>query len=192
MAVRKSNVYIFTGEAKGKTTAAMGLALQAAAEQRMVTVVQFLKGGGYTGELFAAAWLAPYFTIRQFGYGCPIAEKIKSGEKLCNKCGQCFRENRNPDNGFAPLALAFAAKVLAGGQVDMLVMDEISHAVRHRLISLADVINLVKHRPTGVDIVLTGRYMPEELMAIADQITVCKVVKHPITQGIDARRGIEY
>ena len=183
---------IFTGDGKGKTTAALGLAVGAAANNQQVLIVQFLKGGGYTGELFAASYLKPFLTIKQFGFGCPIATQLKSGEQLCNKCGVCFRENRKSSNQFAPKALAFAAEALGTGKIDLLVMDEISHAIRHQLISKQAVLSMLSARPTHSDIVLTGRNMPEELIAIADQVTVCQAVKHPMTHGIDARRGTEY
>lgn len=183
---------IFTGDGKGKTTAALGLAVGAAANKQQVMIVQFLKGGGYTGELFAVSYLEPFLTIKQFGYGCPIAEKIKSGEQLCSKCGVCFRENRKATNQFAPEALAFTAAALTTGKIDLLVMDEISHAIRHQLISKQAVLDLLAARPAHSNIVLTGRNMPEELMLIANQVTVCQAVKHPMKQGIDARRGTEY
>lgn len=185
-------IVIFTGDGKGKTTAALGLAVGVAANRQRVMIVQFLKGGGYTGELFAASFLEPFLTIKQFGYGCPIAARIKSGEQVCNKCGVCFRENRKPANEFAVKALAFATEALAADTVDMLVMDEISHALRHNLISKQTVLNLLINRPRHIDIVLTGRNMPEELIAIADQVTVCQPIKHPMKQGIDGRRGTEY
>lgn len=188
----QGNIIVFTGEGKGKTTAALGLAVGAAANKQQVMIVQFLKGGGYTGELFAASYLEPFLTIKQFGHGCPIAAQIKSGELLCTKCGVCFRENRKASNQFAPEALAFAAEILAAGMIDLLVMDEISHAIRHQLISKQAVLDLLAARPAHTDIVLTGRNMPDEIMAIADQVTVCQAVKHPMKQGIAARRGTEY
>jgi len=189
---QQGKIFIFTGEGKGKTTAALGLAVGAAANQKRVMIVQFLKGGGYTGELFAASFLKPFLTIKQFGYGCHIATEIKSGEKVCTKCGQCFRENRNALNGFAPKALAFVTEVLEAGDIDMVVMDEISHAIRHELIDKQVVFDLIKNRPTHIDLVLTGRNMPTEFIAIADQVTQCAAIKHPIHQGISARRGTEY
>lgn len=188
----QSRIVIFTGEGKGKTTAALGLAVGAAVNKQQVMIVQFLKGGGYTGELFAASYLKPFLTIKQFGYGCPISDEIKSGKQLCTKCGMCFRENRIPANQFAPKALAFAAEVLRTGKIDLLVMDEISHAIRHQLISKQAVLDLLTTRPAHSDIVLTGRNMPEELLSIADQVTVCHAVKHPMQQGTAARRGTEY
>lgn len=184
-------VCIFTGPGKGKTTAALGLAVRAAASGQQAVVVQFLKGGGYTGELYSARYLEPYFSIKQFGFGCPIAAEIKSGQVLCTKCGQCFRENRNPANGFAPQALAYARDVL-NQNIKVLVLDEISHAIKHKLINLEDVLDLMIKRPPHVSIVLTGRNMPPELIELADEASECRVVKHPIDSGIDARRGTEY
>lgn len=189
---QQGKLFIFTGDGKGKTTSALGLAVSAAVNQKHVMMVQFLKGGGYTGELFAAAFFKPFLTIKQFGFGCPIATQIKSGEKVCTKCGQCFGENRKVSNGFAPKALAFVTEVLASGDVDMVVMDEISHAMRHGLIDKQVVFDLIINRPPHIDIVLTGRNMPPEFIEIADQATMCQAIKHPMQQGIDARRGTEY
>lgn len=187
----RGKVYIFTGSGKGKTTSALGLAVRAAASGEQAVVVQFLKGGGYTGELYSERYLEPYFSIKQFGFGCPTATEIKSGQALCTKCGQCFRENRNPANGFAPQALAYARGVL-NDNIKVLVLDEISHAIKHKLIKLEEVLDLVTRRPPKVSIVLTGRNMPPELIELADEATECRVVKHPINVGIDARRGTEY
>jgi cob(I)alamin adenosyltransferase len=190
---RPAEIIIYTGDGKGKTTAALGLAVATAAAGRPATVVQFLKGGGYTGELFAQKFLAPHLAIRQFGHGCPQAAAIRSGEAKCDKCGQCFRENRNPSRGYAPAALAFAATALREAPPALLVLDEISHALRHGLIELADVLRLLESRPPTTAVVLTGRHMPPALLELADRVTECRAVKHPMKdKGIDARRGIEY
>lgn len=192
MSTVNSSVITFTGAGKGKTTAALGLALEAALAKKRVTVVQFLKGGGFTGELSATNYLSPYIDIHQFGYGCPIGEEIKCGTMVCNKCGSCFRENKNPRRNFAEKALAFAAQALSAGRVELLILDEISHAIRHGLLDKQAVINLITGRPEFTSIVLTGRYMPAELLALSDWVTECCAVKHPAAAGIDARRGIEY
>ncbi|MDR3589134.1 MAG: cob(I)yrinic acid a,c-diamide adenosyltransferase [Negativicutes bacterium] len=192
MKTGKSEVVIFTGDGKGKTTAALGLAVSAAAKGRRAAVVQFLKGTGYTGELFAQRHLAPHLTIRQFGHGCPDAAAIQSGKQVCRKCGECFRQNRNPDNDYAGQALAFAGELLAQGETDLLVLDEVSHAIRRGLLPAEKVVELISSRPEKTDIVLTGRAMPQELLALADRITECRVVRHPIDSRIDARRGSEY
>lgn len=189
---KKGVIRIFTGDGKGKTTAALGSAVRAAGLNRRVSVVQFLKGTGYTGELFSACLIKPPIEIKQFGFGCSISADIKAGTAVCTKCGQCFRENRNPLNNFAPQALTYAREVLESHDIDMLIMDEISHAVKHKLINISDVLELIKIKPYHVEIILTGRSMPSELMIIADEITICSPVKHPMAGGLDARRGIEY
>jgi cob(I)alamin adenosyltransferase len=192
MSGKMSEVLIFTGEGKGKTTAALGLAVRAVGEGKKAAVVQFLKGGGYTGELFAQCHLAPNLVIKQFGYGCPDAAAIQSGEAVCRKCGECFRQNRLPDRNYAGQALVFARELLATEEFDLVVLDEVSHAIRHGLVPAEEVAALVRNRPQRTDIVLTGRAMPEILVALADHATECRMVKHPIEAGIDARRGSEY
>jgi ATP:corrinoid adenosyltransferase len=183
---------VFTGDGKGKTTAALGLAVAAAACGRRAVVVQLLKGGGYSGELFAQIHL-PALTIRQFGHGCAIATRIRSGESVCTQCGECFRENHSPARPYAAQALDYAEGVLRNEQPAILVLDEISHALRRGLLSLEQVVNLMDLRPAATTIVLTGRHMPEPLMALADRATVCRAVRHPLkTMGMNARRGIEY
>jgi len=184
-------VLIFTGDGKGKTTAALGLAITAAAKGQQAAMVQFLKGGGYSGELFAQELIAPYFIIRQFGYGCHLSETIRSGKATCNHCGECFRQNREPGRDYAGQALTYAAELLRQG-TELLVLDEVSHAIHRGLLPLEKVVDLVGGRLPQVTIILTGRNMPERLLTLADQITECFSVKHPIEQGIDARRGSEY
>lgn len=184
-------VLVLTGEGKGKTTAAMGYAVRMAAEGKKAVVAQFLKGGGYTGELVSAEYFLPMLVIRQFGYGCPCADERKNGTADCRKCGTCFRENRNPERGYVPEAMAFAAAELAKAPA-VVVLDEVSHAIRHGLVDMGTVINLVAGRPTITDMILTGRGMPEEIIAIADEASYCRAVRHPIQDGVSARRGIEY
>lgn len=186
---RRGLVQVYTGDGKGKTTAALGLALRAAGHGLRVVMVQFLKGGGYTGELMAARHLAPYVLIRQFGYDCP---QRGQDECHCRQCGACFRENRNPARGYAPAALAYARRVCREGAADLLILDEIAHAVRHGLIEVEQVLTLMAEKPAPLELVLTGRYMHPAIIAQADLVTECQAVKHPYAVGVPARRGIEY
>jgi cob(I)alamin adenosyltransferase len=190
--MENSQLYVVTGNGKGKTTAALGYALREVLHGNKVTVIQFLKGGGYTGELFSTAVFGNLFTIKQFGYGCFMADDIRSGRQKCSKCGVCFRENRRTCHAYAPKALAYAWQEVTSGVNKVVVLDEISHALRHELIDLAEVVKLIKSRPLGTDVVLTGRNMPDELIQLAQIATSCEAVKHPMASGIDARWGIEY
>ncbi len=189
----QTQLYVVTGSGKGKTTAALGYALREVLKGRKATVIQFLKGGGYTGELFSAPVFGELFTIKQFGYGCPIASDICAGRLKCTKCGICFRENRNMEHAFAPQALACAWEEVTSGANGVVVLDEISHALNHQLIDLHEVLCLVKGCCAETDLVLTGRNMPAALIELATIATSCEAVKHPLTnKGIDARWGIEY
>ncbi|MBP2645553.1 MAG: cobO [Firmicutes bacterium] len=189
---KRGKVIVFTGDAKGKTTAALGLAVATASYGQRATVIQFLKGGGYTGELFAKEWLTPYLEIRQFGFGCPYSAAIKNGTIQCIQCGKCFGENRRPGSPFARQAFEYATQVVTAGESQVVVLDEISHALRHKLLAMDEVVSLLVSRPEGMTVVLTGRNMPDELLQVADEITECVPVKHPFESGIAARRGSEY
>jgi cob(I)alamin adenosyltransferase len=181
-----------TGNGKGKTTSGMGRALLAAASGERVMVVQFLKGTGYTGELEAAAHWQGNFKICQFGAGCHRSLEIAEGTEVCKRCGDCFRENRKPENDFAGKAFACARAAAVSGEWDLLVLDEISHSVNRGLLKLSEVLAWIESVRSRVRLVLTGRNMPPELLALADEATECALVKHPITQGIWGRRGVEY
>lgn len=185
-------VIVVTGEGKGKTTTALGLAVQTAAQGQTVKIVQFLKGGGYTGELTSCRLFGNHLAIHQFGYGCPIASAIKTGEQVCTKCGLCFRENRNPQRNYAGQALALAQCFASDQSVRLLILDEVSHAIRRELIAEAAVLELMHSRQPAMTIVLTGRNMPDAIINVADSVTWCAAVKHPMQAGIDGRRGIEY
>ena len=181
-------IRIFTGNGKGKTTAALGTALSAALQGRRVAMIQFLKGSGYTGELTAIRELSLPFSIRQFGYGCPFSAEIRSGAAVCTKCGQCFGQNRNPANGYADLAWQAARE--AAADAELLVLDEVSHALNRKLLPLDAFVDWLRSLQT--DVVLTGRNMPQILIELAEAATECQPLRHPMQQGIDARRGTEY
>lgn len=187
-----SRIYVITGPGKGKTTTALGYALKGVWLKQKSVVIQFLKGGGYTGELVSADRLFPWLKIYQFGHGCPIAAEIRSGEKLCNSCGLCFRENRNPKHGYAQLAMAKAWQVMTNQEAQWILLDEISHAVRHGLLDEQEVLRYIDLKPDHVNLVLTGRNMSEAILGKANCITQCEALKHPMTKGIAARRGSEY
>lgn len=185
-------ITVITGNGKGKTTAGMGRAVLAAWSGERALVIQFLKGTGYTGELQAAEHWRGRLVIHQFGAGCPNSAGIAQGLLVCERCGTCFRENRKPENNFAGKAFECAQAAVASGQWDLLVLDEISHSINRGLLDIRAVVEWVRSVSSQLRIVLTGRNMPVELIEIAEEATECAMVKHPITQGIWGRRGVEY
>jgi len=167
-------VMLFTGNGKGKTTAAVGAAVRAAGHGMRVFMIQFMKGRFY-GELSAAEHL-PNLTIEQYGR-------------------DEFVDPRNPD----PIDVELAGKgweraeqLVRSGESRLIVLDEINVAVSFGLVPLERVVDLVRTRPAGIDMILTGRYAPAELIELADTVTEMKEVKHHFNSGIAMRKGIEY
>jgi len=188
-------VQVYTGHGKGKTTAALGLGLRAVGHGYKVRMIQFMKGTSYTGEVQAARRLAPDFEIFQFGRDCKYAERMRSGEAVCDGCGQCFVTLGNPelrDIRYARQAYDLAVRTLDEAQADLVILDEISNALYYELLDAEDAANLIARRPPGVELVLTGRNMPPAILDMADLVTEMRMVKHPFESGIPARRGIEY
>jgi cob(I)alamin adenosyltransferase len=188
-------VQVYTGDGKGKTTAALGLGMRACGHGYRVRMIQFMKGMSYTGEVQAVRRLAPDFEIFQFGRDCRSAEKRRTGEAVCDGCGECFVRMGDPeprDIEYARQGYEFAAATLDERAADLVILDEISNAVNFGLMSVDDAVSLVARRPSGVELVLTGRDMPAALIEMADLVTEMKMVKHPYQRGILARHGIEY
>ena len=169
-------VQVYTGDGKGKTTAALGLALRALGHGWQVAFLQFLKGGGRTGEMAVAAALAPELTFTQYGTGALIIGRPPTPEEI--------RQARE--------GLVAARTAMAQGGADLVVLDEIAAAVNLGLLAEEEVAAAVAGRAPGVEVVLTGRDMPIGLLALADLISEIRAVKHPYGQGIGAREGIEY
>ncbi len=188
-------VQVYTGDGKGKTTAALGLGLRAVGHGYKVRMIQFMKGTSYTGEVRAVRRLAPEFEIFQFGRDCKYADKMRSGEAVCDGCGQCFVTLGKPeprDIRYAREAYDLAVRTLDESQADLVILDEISNALHYQLLDLEDAASLIGRRPPGVELVLTGRNMPAAILDMADLVTEMRMVKHPFESGIAARHGIEY
>ncbi len=175
MKLEKGQIQVYTGNGKGKTTAALGLALRAAGRELMVCMIQFMKGGGPYGEHLAAPRLAPYLTIVQTG-----------------REGWVNRDNPDPeDMRLAREALERADAALTGGRYDLVILDEINGAVSFGLIDVEDLLALMAKRPAAVELVLTGRNADERVVAAADLVTEMREVKHYYKAGVPARIGIE-
>ncbi len=173
---RKGLVQVYTGEGKGKTTAALGLALRAAGRGWRVKVFQFLKPPRSSGEHFAALKLAPDLEIIAVG-----------------RQGFIFKKPpHKKDVNLAREGLRRAEEALVSGRVDLLVLDEINVALSLGLVQVEAVLALLNGRPEEVEVVLTGRGAPEEILARADLVTEMKPLKHPFDRGVAAREGIEF
>lgn len=175
MGLELGQVQVYTGNGKGKTTAALGLALRAVGRGLKVCMVQFIKGGGTYGEHLAALKLAPLLTIHQTG-----------------RDGWIFKDRLDPEDiRIAQQALALARSALTEGRYDLVILDEINGAAWFGLIPVADILQLIEARPAGVELVLTGRSADPQVIEAADLVTEMGEVKHYYQQGVPARVGIE-
>ena len=166
-------VQVYTGDGKGKTTAALGLALRAAGAGLKVYIGQFIKNAEYS-EIKSLQRLADSITIEQFGRGCCI---------LTEPC--------QADIDAARQALTAIGRVLASGDYDLVIADEANVAVALQLISADDLLALIAQRPPQVELVLTGRGAPASVLERADLVTEMRPLKHYYDRGVLARKGIE-
>ena len=170
----KGLIQVYTGDGKGKTTAALGLALRAAGRNMKVLIVQFMKKWDY-GELHSVK-LIPNITLETFG----TKEFIYKGKA------------KKIDYEEAEKAFSFGSEGMQSGNYDIVIFDELNMALYYELLDLKEVIQKIKGKPDSVEVVITGRRAPKEIIEIADLVTEMKEIKHPYQKGIEARRGIEY
>jgi len=172
---KKGLVSIFTGEGKGKTTAALGVVLRSLGHGLKVCIVAFMKGDHPYGEWNVLSKL-PNVDVARFGFrkfvnpNAPKPGDVEQAEK----------------------ALDFAREAVLGSTYDLVVLDEINVAVACKLVKLDEVLKLVQDKPPEVELILTGRCADTELIQLADLVTECVKIKHPYDRGIMARPGIEY
>lgn len=171
-------VQVYYGKGKGKTTAAIGLGIRAIGNDYKVIMIQFLKHDT-TGECKVLKNLEPEFKIFHFekrrGFTWQLSDEEKSELKS---------ETSN--------ALKFASKVMDTGQCDILILDEILNSLELGFVSEEDVCTLIDSKSDDVELVLTGRTLPENIAKRADYISHIEDIKHPMERGVDARRGIEF
>ncbi len=171
--LKKGCVQIYTGNGKGKTTAALGLALRATGAGFKVFIGQFAKGLPCS-EHKAIAEFAPGITVKQFGRECFIRSTPDDDDiRLARK-------------GFSEIR-----KIVASRKYDMVILDEITVANKYRLVEVEDVLELIEAKPASVELVLTGRNADKRLIRVADLVTEMKEVKHYYKSGLPARVGIE-
>jgi len=168
----KCLVHVYTGDGKGKTTAALGLAIRAVGQGMKVVFIQFLKGLP-CGEHF-------------------FVEQHNPFEIVQISVGDCFKKSRDQSSQEAQQTLAYAEQEILSGKYDLVILDEIFIAINQGLITVKQVLDLLDAKPASVELVLTGRKAPPEIIQRADLVTEMLMIKHPFTEGTDARRGIEY
>lgn len=168
-----SYVHVYTGNGKGKTTAAIGLAIRAAGAGKKVLFTQFVKGMKYS-EIGALERFYDKITIKQFGQGCFIVREASAQDIECAQQG-----------------LKEVSEDLSDGIYDLVILDEACIALFYKLFTVDELIDAVKQRNENVEVVITGRYAPDQLIEYADLVTEMREVKHYYTKGVDARDGIE-
>jgi len=166
-------IHLYTGNGKGKTTAAMGLSLRAVGAGKRIFIAQFIKGMHYS-ELNALKRF-PEIELKQYGLNCFIVNKPTQ-----------------QDIDAARKGLKEVSEIIANNKYELVILDEICIALYYHLFEINEVLPLINSKPKEMEIILTGRYASPELYEIADLITEMKEIKHYYRNGIEARKGIEY
>jgi len=173
--IGKGYIQVYTGNGKGKTTASLGLSLRAAGHGLKTVIIQFMKGWIDYGELRGVEMLAPHVEIRQAGRDTFVNRKDPDPEDI-----RLAREG-----------WVLARAVIEKRQADIVVLDEINCAVDFGLLPVEEVLSVLRQKPDGMEIVLTGRGAPREFLELADLVTEMREVKHYYAKGVDARVGVE-
>jgi cob(I)alamin adenosyltransferase len=170
----KGYIHVYTGNGKGKTTAAFGLVLRATGAGKKVFIAQFVKGRKYS-EIDALSRVFPEVIVKQYGRDCFI-----------------MKEPEEEDIQAARRGLAEVERVITEGKYDIVILDEASIAIYYKLFTVNELTDLLKRKKEETEIIITGRYAPRELTDLADLVTEMKEVKHYYERGVKARKGIEY
>ena len=171
-------VIVYTGGGKGKTTAALGMAVRAIGYKKRICMIQFIKGSWHYGEMDTSKRLEPEFEMTAIGKGFVGIIDDKSSKEEHKK--------------IAEEAIRISKEKVSSGKYDMIILDEINYAINLDLVKLQDVIDLVRTKPKSLDLVLTGNYAKNEIIELADLVTEMKEIKHPYRSGIKAKKGIDY
>ncbi len=176
--LEKGYVQIYTGNGKGKTTAAIGLGVRAVGDGYKVIMVQFLKGGS-TGELNSTKLLAPNFIIKRFEKPRGFFWTLRDNEKL-----ELKKEIQE--------AYDYCLSVFKEEKCNILILDEIMGVMKNNLITEEQILELIAFKPEKIELVMTGRNVPQSLIDKADLVTEMNDIKHYFNEGVQAREGIEY
>jgi len=173
--VKNGLIIVYTGDGKGKTTAALGLAIRAAGWGDRVAMIQFIKGYKKTGE-----WQA-------------IKKLNQIDIYQTNSCNvMAIGEPSKEDKKSVKKALELARKIISEAKHKVIILDEINNALFYDLVEAGEIIKLLKNKPDELTIVLTGRGAPPEIIEIADLVTEMKNLRHPFDKGVPAKKGIDY
>jgi len=171
-------VIVYTGGGKGKTTAALGMALRAVGYNYKICMIQFIKGSWHYGEIDSSKRLEPEFEIIAAGKGFVGIIDDKSPKEEHEKVA---RET-----------IKICREKIQSGKYNIIILDEVNYAINLGLINVNDVLELIKTRPEGLNLVLTGNYAVPEIVELADLVTEMKEIKHPFQDGIKAKKGIDF
>ncbi len=175
---RRGLVIVYTGNGKGKTTAALGMAVRAVGYGMRVVMIQFIKGSWHYGEIDGALRLKPEF------------ELITAGRGFVGIMDDDLP--RDVHVAAAREALKVSREMLLSNMYDIVILDEVNYAVRLGLVSVEDVLDLIKVKPYSTTLVLTGNYADERIIDEADLVTEMREIKHPFKKGIKALKGIDF
>ena len=169
---------VYTGKGKGKTTAALGIALRAIGYAKKICMIQFIKGSWHYGEMKSSKRLEPEFEMVAIGKGFVGIIDDKSPKE--------------DHKEIAREAIRISNEKILSGKYDIIILDEINYAVNLDLIPLSDVLDLIESKPRDLDLILTGNYAKNQVIEMADLVTEMKEIKHPFQRGIKAKKGIDF
>ena len=176
--MEKGLIIVYTGKGKGKTTAALGIAMRAVGYKKKICMIQFIKGSWHYGEMHSSKKLEPEFEMIAVGKGFVGIMDDKSPK-------EDHKET-------AKEAIRISKEKIQSGIYDIVILDEINYAVNLELISIKEVMELIKSKPSEMDLVLTGNYAKKEIIETADLVTEMREIKHPFQLGIKAKKGIDF
>jgi len=171
-------IIVYTGKGKGKTTAALGMALRAVGYNYKICMIQFIKGSWHYGEMTSSKRLEPEFELTAVGKGFVGIIDDKSPLDEHKKIAQ--------------EALQLSREKIGTKKYDIVILDEINYAINLGLIKIEDVLDLIKSKPQKLNLVLTGNHVRKEIIEIADLVTEMKEIKHPFKSGVKAKKGIDF
>jgi len=174
----KGLIIVYTGNGKGKTTAALGMCIRAAGYKKKIKILQFVKGSWKYGELKGIELLKDFVDMEQVGEGFV---GIVDDNKEFSVHQEAARKG-----------LAYAREIIHSGQYDIVILDELNIAIDLGLIPLADALEVIQNKPALLHLVITGRNAKTEIIEIADLVTEMREIKHPFQKGILAQRAIDW